>query len=94
MLVRQRTTARVTHTATAAGLRRAVHVRSASTATMAANSAAPMAISVICQPGIPPTTTVCTCTGSGAGRGRMTPGEHLQPAAGLKSHRRGHPRVL
>ena len=45
--------------------RRAVHARYASTAAVAASSAAPTAIRAICQPGMPPMTTVCTGTGTG-----------------------------
>ena len=59
----------------APGLRREAHARSASTAAMAVSSAAPVAISAICQPGIPPTTTVCTCAaGGGPGGGTGKPG--------------------
>src|SRR6478735_5866803 len=45
--------------------RRALRDRSASTATAAANGAATTAIRAICQPGMPPTTTVWTSTGGG-----------------------------
>src|SRR5215469_9444105 len=44
------------------GLRRVVRARSASTATVAASRAAPAAIRPICQPGMPPITTVWTGT--------------------------------
>ena len=43
--------------------RRAVRARSASTAAAAAIRAATTAIRAICQPGMPPTTTVWTSTG-------------------------------
>src|SRR5215472_2677080 len=46
--------------------RRAIHDRSASTASAAASSAAVTAIRVICQPGVPPITAVWTGTGSGS----------------------------
>ena len=42
------------------GLRRVVHARYTSTAAVAAHRAAPAAIRAICQPGIPPMTTVWT----------------------------------
>src|SRR5262249_24468899 len=42
------------------GRRRVVRPRSTSTAAIAVTSAAAAAIAAICQPGMPPTTTVCT----------------------------------
>ena len=54
--------------------RRAAHARYTSTAAVAASSAAPIAIRAICQPGIPPITTVWTGTRTGVRHGGMCPG--------------------
>ena len=53
-----RVSVRAADQAAAVTWRRAERARSMSTAAVAATSAAPIAIRAICQPGVPPTTTV------------------------------------
>src|SRR6202034_413210 len=63
---RHRLTSCMAQVAAAADLRRVARARFTSTATVAATSAAAAAIRAICQPGMPPTTTVWSGAGAGA----------------------------
>ena len=71
---------RARHAVVAEAARRAARARSRSTAAVAATRAAPSAIRVICQPGMPPAvTTGGRGRGGAAGRDR----DHCRQAAGM-----------